>query len=71
MAEVQIGGTGTPVGSGTNTMDVDVYRPGSVGTPVFDDTIEVVNEGFVLTSNADNKGINVFEYPGNVIFPNK
>jgi hypothetical protein len=68
MADVTIGGTGTPVGSGFGGSNPTVSYPGSIGTPVFDDTLEVQNEGPVL-ANYDNRGINVFTYPGNVIFP--
>jgi hypothetical protein len=69
MADVQFGGVGTPVGSGFGAQSTIVAISGAVGTPNFDGSIGVYNEGPVLTSNADNKGINVFTFPGAVIFP--
>ncbi len=69
MAEVQIGGLGPPVGSAFGNQSPTVFVTGAIGTPNYDGTINVVNEGPVLTTNFDNRGINVFTYPGAVIFP--
>lgn len=55
MAEVQIDGENTPNLGGRNYVQnsPNVFYPGSIGPPVLDDTIEVVNEGPVIKTNND------------------